>query len=69
MRGAPPPNCTLVELKYVFNAYSSNTTHTPNCTLVELKWINLLQQSRTLVSKLYLSGIEIMGRGDSVLLS
>ena len=47
MRGAPPPNCTLVELK----------------------WINLLQQSRTLVSKLYLSGIEIMGRGDSVLLS
>ena len=54
------PNCTLVELKFIWSELRLMISITPNCTLVELK---LLQAAGAWLewgaSKLYLSGIEI----------
>ena len=36
-RLAYPPNCTLVELKYLDHHAGGARAYTPNCTLVELK--------------------------------
>ena len=55
-----PPNCTLVELKYVNADTAKKEVETPNCTLVELKYLlqtGILDSPPP--SKLYLSGIEI----------
>ena len=34
---AGPPNCTLVELKYLLEYIAREVMRPPNCTLVELK--------------------------------
>ena len=57
-----PPNCTLVELKSLNNSCHTGTYLAPNCTLVELKLrVKVFCVIITFcVSKLYLSGIEII---------